>query len=87
MLSDIRSFKPTESARSDNTTYRELDNQYRRELASCRALSPEARARRLGFFRLIYWGFTKKQCDGTDIERRAEELQRQFFERNPKRTF
>lgn len=84
-LSAIKSFRPIEANRSNTNASRESDNEYRRDLAAIRALSPSERAKRMGFFRLVYWGFTKQRSDGLSVEREAEKIQREFFEEHPKR--
>lgn len=87
MLSSIKSFRPVEKSRSDGIGSSESNNEYRRDLSQIRSLTPEARAKRLGFFRMVYWGFTQKYSDGTDIEKKAEDIQRSFFTKHPKRIF
>lgn len=85
MLSDIKSFRPVEGIRADSNASRESENEYRRDLTAIRALKPAERAKRMGLFRLVYWGFTRERSENTGVEAAAEKIQRMFFEQHPKR--
>lgn len=88
MLSSIKGFRPTDQVRAaSGDGGRATENEYRRQLDRMRNLQPAERANHLGFFRLIWWGFTGKRSDGTGVERQARDIQQQFFAQHPKRTF
>ncbi len=92
-LSCIGSIKMVSSLKSENKAsdnfYREANNTRMDYLK----LSSEERAKRMGFFRLFYWSFTKMKSEevflesGKCIEELAYSIQKKFFEENPKRTF
>lgn len=92
-LSCIGSIKMISSLKSENkasdTFYAEARNTRKDYLS----LPPEERANRMGFFRLFYWGFTKKKSEevflesGKCIEELAYSIQKKFFEENPMRSF
>lgn len=86
-LSAIKSFRPIEANRSNTNASRESDNEYRRDLAAIRALTPAEKAKRMGLFRLVYWGFTRKRSENAAVEAAAEKIQRMFFDQHPKRVF
>lgn len=77
----------SESKRSE-----EYHKEYLLGLTGARNETPEIRAKRFGFFRVIYRGFTGQ--DSRDIkigeaplESLVEKIQKKFFEENPKRVF
>lgn len=80
----------SEKNRSDNTNNSFGD--YQKDRDRIRKMTPEQKAKRLGFFRIIYWGFTKKRSEevktktGESIEKLAENIQLKFFKENPNRT-
>lgn len=93
-LSDISSFRKVSGGRGkDNKTVESVAREYRANLVNFRKLSVEDKAKRLGFFRLLYWGFTREKSenvklkDGSPIEEKAIAIQRKFFAENPKRMF
>lgn len=63
----------------------------RAEVKRKRDMSPVDRAKEMGFFRWLYWGFTKQDSrgvalpNGTPIEELAEKLQAHFFSEHPLR--
>jgi hypothetical protein len=89
-LSDIRSFRTAPASNSSNDS--NYDEQYRKDMIKLNALSPEDKAKRMGFFRILYYGFTGMKSEEvmvgeTPIENYAEKIQRKFFEENPKRVY
>lgn len=90
---EIRSVEITSGLNSENNKHEEVDSQYRRDLMSFRKLSPQNKSKRLGFFRLLYWGFTGKNSEevmlknGVSLEAKATAIQEKFFAENSKRMF
>lgn len=89
-LSEFRSFRKVPELRSDGTSAEQTHKEYLVELKKIRSESPDKRAKRLSFFRLIYWGFTSKKSEEVmikekSIESLAEKIQEKFFAENPKR--
>lgn len=89
-LSDILSFRKIATTRAQSKAADEAHNEYMRERAIALLETPEVRAKRMGFFRIIYWGFTGKRSEdvtvrGKSIEQMAETIQRKFFTEHPKR--
>lgn len=93
MLSDIKSFRNTQNSNSENTYSEQSENQYKKDLYAFRSMPVEKKAKRLGFFRLMYYGFTEKKSEevltnsGKPLEELAEAIQKKFFSENPKRMF
>ena len=92
LLSDIRSMRKVASSASEKSVGREEEMEYRNNLTEIRKMNPEKRAKRLGLFRLMYWGFTGKRSEeviikGRPVEELAIEAQAKFFKENPKRIF
>jgi len=92
-LSMIQDFKKTPSSNSNNNKSSEDPHkEYTTERNKILSMSTEERANRMGFFRLMYWGFTHKNSEdvntlsGKSIEEFAKEIQLKFFTENPKRT-
>jgi len=50
-----------------------------------------AKSKQMGFFRLVYWGFTYKKSEevitknGTPIEELAEKIQLEYFTKHPQK--
>lgn len=91
-LSDIKWFRAVKGTGADtNKTIENVDAEYLKSIKQIRSWPLDVRAKQLGFFRMLYWGFTGKKseeilCDGIPmLEMWAEKLQRKFFEANPKR--
>jgi len=92
-LSLIQDFKKAASSSSnqDSSSY-EIHRDYVKERNNILSLSPKERSERMGFFRMIYWGFTKKNSEdvktnsGVPIEELAQKIQSDFFTKNPQRT-
>jgi len=91
-LSMIADFFVEEAAKS-NKSFDDYYEMERKEQLRKLQLVPAERAKELGFFRFLYWGFTKKDSkeiktnSGASIEDFAIELQKKFFEENPKRVW
>ncbi len=90
-LSLIQDFQRAKTIES-NKTQSDSDEEYFTERKKILSLSLEERASQMGWFRLIYFGFTKQYSEnvvlpnGRNIEDYAKDIQMNFFEKNPKRT-
>ncbi len=88
-LSDVRAFRrvaPSVANKPDSSMADYLED--RRKIL---ALTPEERAKRMGFFRLMYWIYTGKNSEevkikNQPIEKIVERFQLKYFQVNPRRT-
>ncbi len=91
-LSCIGSIKMISRLKSENNASDAFYAEANKKRLETISLSPEERSKRLGFFHLVYWGFTKKRSEevflesGKCIEEFVYPIQRKFFEENPNRT-
>jgi len=92
-LSDIRSFRRITGSGEKNKTNEEVHSDYLKKLHEFRGLSVEKKAESLGFFRFMYYGFTRKKSEevktssGVPIEDLARKIQLSFFSKHPKRMY
>ncbi len=86
-LSDITAFRKAPATRSDNEFAEIIDQEYLAELRKLRSTPVADRAKLLGMFRLLFWGFTKKKSEERpEVETAAIKIQEKFFTENPLRT-
>ena len=64
---------------------RAVDDGYRAYRTDKLLIPPEERAKNLSLFSLLYWGFTGKMTATKELMDEAVEIQKQFFQENPKR--
>lgn len=63
-------------------------NEYIAERKAFLKLTPEEKSKRTGFAKLLYWGFTgNKLEENPEDQNKIIEIQKNFFEKNPKRMF
>lgn len=92
-LSDIKSFKRVSGSRANNEVAQEVNKEYYKNRQEFLKLSVKDKAKRLGFFRVVYYGFTEKKSEdvvlnnGKKLEDLAISIQERFFKENPKRMF
>lgn len=93
LLSDIKSFRKVLPLNSSKITEEQERAEYLKGRDTILAEPADVRAKRLGFFRLVYFGFTGKKSEevftpsGIPIEKMAEDIQKKFFVENPRRIF
>lgn len=85
MLSSVHSVE-VEKKNNKKDYARERAEQEAREREAELSKPIEVRAKQVGFFSLIYWGFTGGDPSQETIDK-AIEIQRKFFTENPKRLF
>ena len=91
-LSDIKDFNLINTEYGNNEVNK-LEIDYRDELRRFRELSAEEKANKLGFFQMVYYGFTEKNSqevkmkNGLPIEDEVIKIQKKFFTENPKRRY
>lgn len=92
-ISSIQSFRRVGSSNQKPYSYtEEVHKEYKIEREKILSLPIEERAKRMGFFRLIYDGFTGKHSEDIKIgeiplEKFVEKIQYDFFSKNPKRLY
>lgn len=93
-LASIVYFKETTSSASSSSSFdiawREAGEKYMKERNSFLKLDPMQKAMKLGFFRMVYWGFTGEKSEevmikNEPIESLAIKIQEKFFRENPSR--
>lgn len=63
-------------------------SEYKSERMAFLKLTPEEKSKRTGFAGLLYWGFTgNKLKENPEDQEKIIEIQKNFFEKNPKRMF
>lgn len=90
-LSLIQDFQRVRSAEADKQSNADIiHKEYMADRDKILGLTIEERASHMGFFRLVYWGFTGRRSEDImvgdkPIEEFAKNIQRKFFTENPKR--
>ncbi len=87
-LSDIRAFRRVAASLPHKPDSAFAD--YLEERRKILALTPAERAKRMGFFRLMYWTYTGKKSEEVKIKDRpleeiVEKFQLKYFLENPRR--
>lgn len=82
-LSDIKNFRkvPTRRYVNQDDAKKEWDF-----YVSERKKTPDQKSKQLGFFKLLYYGFTNIMEPESDVLKKAQAIQLKFFTKNPKRT-
>jgi len=92
-LADISWLKSINKTNANNIHSEEINREYLASRERILKLLPDIKAKNMGFFRLVYWGFTGQKSEevktksGRPIEELAEELQLKFFQENQNRMF